>query len=137
MKRRKELLFTMIGCLALAFLTGCGGRSISSSNQLIRGAVFTWVRVPLTTDLNVTPTAQGEYSDRTIMVKEPFSGYGIYAEVKSNAIGDIARKNGLGKVYFADKETFNVLGVWKTETVYVYGERGDAPPETAAIPFSE
>jgi len=68
-------------------------------------------------------TATGEsFSDNTLMVKEPFSGYGIYAEVKSNAIGDIANRNGLAKVYFAVKETFNILGIWKTETVYVYGE---------------
>lgn len=130
MKRRKEWLFAVMGCLLLVFLVGCGGRSITS-NRVIRGAVFTWVRVPLTTDLNRTPTTQGEYSDRTIMIKEPFSGYGIYAEVKSNAIGDIARKNGLRRVYFADKETFNVLGVWKTETVYVYGEKGGTPLESS------
>ena len=47
----------------------------------------------------------------------------MYAEIDANAIGDIARKNELKKVYFADKEIFNILGVWRMETVHVYGEK--------------
>ncbi len=106
----------LVGLLLLLLITGC-------ADKLLRGAAFTWVTVPLTKDLNNTPTAGNEdISGRMIHIKEPFSGYGFYAEVDSNAIGDIARKHNLRKIYFADKEIFNILGIWKTETVHVYGE---------------
>lgn len=108
---------TVFGLGLLSLLTaGCAA-------TLLRGAVFTWVTVPLTRDLDQTPVKGTEdISGRMIHIKEPFSGYGFYTEVDSNAVGDIARKYNLNKVYFADKEIFNILGVWNTETVHVYGE---------------
>ncbi|MFZ5569447.1 MAG: hypothetical protein ACOZF0_03525 [Thermodesulfobacteriota bacterium] len=108
-------LLTMLVLLP-PLLMGCAAK-------MLPGAVFTWVTVPLTTNLNQTPTVVSkDYNGRMIQVKEPFSGYGFYAEIDSNGIGDIARKHHLRTVYFADKEIFNILGVWKTETVTVYGE---------------
>ena len=40
----------------------------------------------------------------------------------SNGIGDIARKNGLEAIYFADLETFSILGIWSQYRVHVYGK---------------
>jgi len=40
----------------------------------------------------------------------------------SNAIGDIARKNGINTLYYADLETLSVLTIWRQYTVHVYGQ---------------
>ena len=40
----------------------------------------------------------------------------------SAAIGDIAHKQGLQELYFADLETFSILNVWNQYTVHVYGK---------------
>jgi hypothetical protein len=38
------------------------------------------------------------------------------------AIGDIAKKNGIQELYFADLETLRVLGIWNQYWVHVYGK---------------
>ena len=102
-------------CLLMPLLSGCG------SAPLV-GLIYTHVRLPLTANLERTPFPSTQPSSgRIIQVKEPFSGYGIYARVNSNAIGDIARKHGVDTVYFADQEIFSLLGIWKTTQVHVYG----------------
>ncbi len=101
--------------LVLLITTGCG------SAPLV-GIIYTHVRLPLTANLDKTPfPATAPVSGKVIQLKEPFSGYGIYARVNSNAIGDIARKHGVDTVYFADQEIFSLLGIWKTTQVHVYG----------------
>jgi len=40
----------------------------------------------------------------------------------SNAIGDIAKQNGIETVYFADLETMSILIIWNQYTVHVYGQ---------------
>ncbi len=114
--RGKRMLSLAVVLLLPFLLFGCAA-------GLLSGAVFTWVTIPLTQDLDQTPMVEVEdFSGRLIQIKEPFSGYGFYAEVDSNGIGDIARKHKLRTVYFADKEIFSIMGIWKTETVTVYGE---------------
>ena len=91
------------------------------------GMVYTNVRLPLTTDLAATPVpANRPWTDRIIEIKEPLTGAGIYTRVNINAIGAIARENGVDPLYFADQEIFNILGVWKTHRVMLYGEAFDA-----------
>lgn len=107
------LLATMIAAVCLA---GCG------TGPLV-GLVYTNVKMPLTRDLDATPLPiHPPHSDRTIEVKEPFSGLGLYARVNSNALGDIATRYGVAPLYFADQEVFSVLGIWKTHRVILYGE---------------
>jgi len=103
-----------LGLLMLA-TAGCG-------NAPLVGIIYTHVRLPLTANLDNTPfPATAPASGKVIQLKEPFSGYGIYARVNSNAIGDIACKHGMETVYFADQEIFSLLGIWKTTKVHVYG----------------
>ena len=48
-----------------------------------------------------------------------------------NSIGSLAREAGLTEVYYADLETFSVLGIWTRYRVRVYGVRGgcvSSPP---------
>ena len=40
----------------------------------------------------------------------------------SAAIGDIAKKQGLKELYFADLESFSILSIWNRYTVHVYGK---------------
>ena len=88
----------------------------------LEGRVFKFVRVPLTMNLDNTPSTIFQANGKIIKVVEPFSGYNFYAEFNSNAIGDIAKKHGLKKVYFADLEIFSILGIFKYEKVHIYGE---------------
>jgi hypothetical protein len=98
-------------------LTACG------TGPLV-GLVYTNVKLPLTRDLHATPVPTAPpRSKRVIEIKEPVTGLGLYARVNSNAIGDIARQNGIDRLYFADQEVFSILGIWKTHRVILYGER--------------
>jgi hypothetical protein len=101
------------GLFTWALLSGCGS---------IRGAVYENYRMPYTVDLDETPVSFNAGTGKIIEVKEPFTGYDITAEFNSNAVGDIARQHGITKVYWADIEMFNLLGVWKEKRLFIYGE---------------
>jgi hypothetical protein len=102
-------------------LTGC------ATGPLV-GLVYTNVKLPLTLDLKATPVPlRPPDSDRIIEIKEPFTGLGMYARVSANAIGEIARKHGVATLYFADQEVFSILGIWKTNRVFLYGEASGGP----------
>ena len=88
----------------------------------VTGRVFTHIRVPYTQDLNNTPVTNTHASGIIFHAAEPVTGYELYIELNSNAIGDIAKKHGLKKVYFADLEIFSILGIWKHEKLHIYGE---------------
>lgn len=87
------------------------------------GIIYTNIRVPLTANLDHTPVPVNPPNDgRTLEIKEPITGVGLYAQVDSNAIGDIARKNGMETLYFADQHYFSILGIWTTVKTVLYGE---------------
>ena len=112
------LAIAIMGCLS-----GCG------TGPLV-GLVYTNVKLPLTRDLQSTPLPElPPGSDRIIEIKEPFSGLGLYARLNSNALGDIARQNGVETLYFADQEVFSILGIWKTQRVFLYGGTADGPED--------
>jgi len=117
-KNRKPTRFLlMIFYIIAAFMiSGC-------HVQLFKGLIYTRITIPLTRNLHPTPcTATSGTRGNIVTIKEPFTGYGIYTEMHSNAIGDIAEQHGLRKVYFADQEIRSYLGIWTVSTVYVYGE---------------
>ena len=113
---------TMISFLLFILLLG----GCSAFDQFVGGAptgdIFTHIRVPYTLDLNNTPVTNIRANGLIIHIEEPVTGYGFYTELNSNAIGDIAKKHGLTKVYFADLEIFDVLGIWHHERLHIYGE---------------
>ncbi len=45
-----------------------------------------------------------------------------------NSIGALAKQEGLGELYYADLETFSVLGIWTQYRVHVYGRKREALP---------
>ena len=78
--------------------------------------------MPYTKDLNNTPVIHTKSEGAIIKIQEPFSGAGMYAEFNTNAIGDLAKKYNMKKVYYAELETFDVLGIWQRKRLYLYGE---------------
>ena len=107
---RLLLVFSTIG------LTACGAiRPV--------GLIYTNIRLPLARNLQDTPVPKSNpATGRVLEIKEPFSGFGVYARMDSNAIGDIALKNGLQTFYFADRQIFSILGIWSTNKTILYGE---------------
>ena len=82
------------------------------------GLIYTHTWQPLTIDM-----------DRTRVVSTSGAGdikhvaiYMASVAWDSAAIGDIAKKQGLHELYFADLETFSVLHIWNKYTVHVYGK---------------
>jgi hypothetical protein len=100
----------------LILFSGC------SSSGPLPGFIYTNITYPLTWDLNETPVPRDVPRDAKIIeVREPFSGLGINARLNANAIGEIARANGLKTLYFADQERFSILGIWTSHKVILYG----------------
>lgn len=93
-RRWRPLYFIVVLCLL--GLMGCG------TGPLV-GLIYTKVKMPLSRDLNASPLKENDGTGKVIKIKEPISGYGIYAELNSNAIGEIAKKHGISTVYFATR----------------------------------
>jgi hypothetical protein len=95
----------------------------------MRGLVYTHVTRPLTTHFDRTPVADGYHAASD--VKE--LRYNAYLRVlwDENSIGSIAKEAGFDEIYYADLETFSVLGIWTQYRVHVYGTKapnGEAAP---------
>jgi hypothetical protein len=102
---------------AVLLIGGC------SSAGPMPGLIFTHIRYPLTWDLHNTPMPQSTPNEsRIIEIREPISGLGINARLNANAIGEIAKANGIKTLYFADQERFSILGIWTFHKVILYGE---------------
>ncbi len=104
MKRLCFYLFIIAGILVLA---GCTPR----------GLLYTHIKTPL--DINMSQTPADGKNVHGDLKHIPF-----YVDIlwDSNAIGDIAKQNGIETVYFADLETLRILIFWNQYTVHVYGK---------------
>lgn len=81
------------------------------------GILYTHTKIPLDTNMSRTTTAgKGASGD--------LKHISFYVNVMwdSNAIGDIAKENGIETVYYSDLEILKVLTVWNQYTVHVYGQ---------------
>jgi hypothetical protein len=113
---RKNTVLSFAVLLFFTSLSAC-------ANVRPIGIIYSNLRMPLTTDLHNTPVPVNPPNDgRTLEIREPITGVGLYAQVDSNAIGDIARKNGMQSLYFADQRYFSILGIWTTVKTVLYGE---------------
>ena len=107
-----QRLSIIVGLLAAASCTGC-----------MRGWVYTNVTVPLVRNMDKTPRGSKMASIDSRQIKEPITRVRMSVEWHSRAIGDAAKRKGLNKVYFADMQTFSLLGgVWKQRKVRVWGD---------------
>ena len=103
----KTMRIATLTLIAVLLVSGC-----------MSGVIYTHTWQPLTVDM-----------DRTRVVSTGGSGdikhiaiYMASVAWDSAAIGDIAKKQGLHELYFADLETFSVLRIWNQYTVHVYGQ---------------
>ncbi len=118
MKINPAIFFILLCLLA----SGCAF-PFASGSDVLTGLVYTRIKVPMSVKLNSTPNELViDASGKVIRIKEPITGYGIYAEFNSNAFGDIARQHGVETIYYADREIFNVLGIWRHDKVIIYGK---------------
>ncbi len=96
--------------LSVLLLCGC-----------MQGLIYTHTTRPLTTHFDRTPVGNGSEGEGD--VKEV--RYNLYLRVlwDENSIGTIAKESGFDEIYYADIETFSVLGIWNQYRVHVYGRK--------------
>ena len=82
------------------------------------GLIYKNATVPLDANLTETPAYQEGGDDNTKRIQ--YAGLSI--DWDSNAIGEIAKAKGMGKVYYADLKIFSILGIWTQTTVEAYGQ---------------
>jgi hypothetical protein len=106
--------------LAMALLvSGCmAGQMSGMTPGMMSGHIYTHTWQPLTVDMNRTEVGSvngaGDIKHLALCMAS--------VAWDSAAIGDIARKQGMKELYFADLETFSVLRIWNQYTVHVYGK---------------
>lgn len=90
----------------------------------LTGLVYTHTITPLTTNFHETPVFTHKLETGESDVKDLRIPWPVSLEFKwhSNAIGDIAEREGLEEVYYADIEHLSIfLSIWRQDTVHVYG----------------
>jgi len=109
----KRLCFYIFIIASTLFLIGCTPI----------GIVYTHTKTPLDTNMSQT-IATGKHAEGDIKhLSIPLGGSNtIDVMWSSNAIGDIAKKNGIETIYFADLEVRRILYIWNQYTVHVYGK---------------
>jgi hypothetical protein len=118
----KSTLTRVTGLAIFCLWVGGCTYPFNADNGVLNGIVYARYKIPLSQKLSNTPNelvikAGGE----VIQIKEPITGYGIYTEFDSNAIGAIAKAHDIQTVTYADHEVFNVLGIWRHDRVIVHG----------------
>lgn len=119
--KRGLCLFCALGAL---FLSGCA--SVTPFQTTVRpplAGLFVSVKAPLTTDFNGNPcgTKIKKVSSSNTSYFRDFIFTGLDFAWDDAAIQQIARQGGIEHVSYADYEIFNLLGVYGTFTVNVYG----------------
>jgi hypothetical protein len=82
------------------------------------GLLYTHTFQPVTLDMHRTPVTENQKtgSIKLIALQYPLVAW------DSAAIGDVAKKQGMQEVFFADVETFSILRIWNEYTIHVYGK---------------
>lgn len=87
------------------------------------GLIYAHYKAPLTSNHAGAPTGAGVKKSSSSQTK--FLWIPLYPNLSFSwddaAIAKIASDAGMSSVAYADYEFFNVLGIWQTFTVHVYG----------------
>ncbi len=89
------------------------------------GMIFTHTVEPLDTQFDYTPVFRDKLEAGEGDVKHiSLHRFPVYIDIMwdSNAIGDIAHREGIEDVYYADLERLSILGIWNQDTVHIYGK---------------
>jgi len=96
--------------LAAFLLAGCG-------------LIYSNTVVPYSTGFNETPIGTKSCVIKNYQIKEPVTGYSMYAEWSTSFILEEARKEGITNIYYMDKKTLSILNdIFKRESLIVYGD---------------
>lgn len=89
----------------------------------LSGCLYIHTVQPLTTDMHNTPVGNVEKTDSLKVIAFPTpSGSQPFIAWDKAAIGEVAKKEGMNEVYFADVERFSILTIWNKYTIHVYGK---------------
>lgn len=103
----RSLLVLILAGLLLPCLSGC---------------LYVHTFEPLTADMNRTAVGGVEKSGSLQVISFPtFMGNQRLVAWGKAAIGEVAKREAMSEVYFADVETFSVLSIWNKYTIHVYG----------------
>jgi hypothetical protein len=103
----RYIRFALVAAALAFLLSGCGV-----------GIIYTHTRQPLSLDMHRTTIVQTEKAGDIRHIQVGWAGVAW----DSAALGDIAKKNGMNELYFADLETLRVLTVWNQYIVHLYGK---------------
>jgi len=130
--------------LAATALAFSGGAVWSVPVEAPRGFLFTQYRAPLTAEINAVPVCEKTGEASTTYVRDILlTGQTIAWDDAS--IDEAAREGELSKVYYADHETLEVLGIfgapllaaWTIATMPAFTASGrPSKNKTRACPFS-
>ena len=88
--------------------------------SLLSGCLYVHTVEPFTTDMSRTPVGTIQKTGSVQVIAFP-PNYQLVAWGKA-AIGEVAKREAMNEVYFADLETFSILHVWNKYTLHVYGK---------------
>ncbi len=86
----------------------------------VQGSIYTHITIPYYPNFNKTPIGSKSVS---IKQSELIKYDSLYVEWTTNDLLDyIAKKNGLSKFYYADLESWTVLGYYQRDNLILYGD---------------
>jgi hypothetical protein len=104
-------------CSSLLAVLLCAGCSFPV------GLIYSDITAPYSTKFTETPAGTKRCVINSHQVKEPVTGYNIYAEWSWSHILSEARKAGITEIQYMDKRTLSILnGIYKRESLIVYGD---------------
>ena len=87
------------------------------------GLIYTNTVVPFSKEFKATQVGTKRCVIINHQVKEPVTGYNLYAEWTTSYILDEARKAGIKDINYIDKKTLSILaGIYKRESLIIYGD---------------
>jgi hypothetical protein len=90
------------------------------------GFIYTDITEPLVTNMRDTQYSATRGKGYSLEFKEPLTIVGLRTQIASQAIGDVAKNEGLSKIAYADIRTKSILGgIWSKKTLLVYGTPAD------------
>ena len=107
---------TALSLLAISLLAGC-------APSLPSGLLYSDTTSPYSRKFDETPVGSKRCVIHDHQIREPVSGYNLYAEWTSAYILSEARKAGISNIHYMDKRTFSILlGIYRRESLIIYGD---------------
>jgi hypothetical protein len=100
----------------------------------LNGLIYTHTFTPLSTNFDKTPVYTHKLETGESDVKDLRIPWPVSMDIKwhSNAIGDIAKREGIDEICYADIEHLSIFfAIWRQDTVHVYGRAKKPEPEPA------